>query len=481
MGDVHRRALAILLVVAAACAGGDGEQAGRTSTTTSEPSATTTTAEPTTTTTTEPPLVLPAPAQAATAGCPPVPERRSPDPQRPRYRLDVTVDPAGDRAHGTVQVRFTPDLPTERLVLRLWPNGPRGRAAGAALTVGDLRVDGEVRPVLQPDPTTLVVGLDGYVDAGTTLRIDVPWDLDLPGAANDRIARYGDTVRLGSFFPILAWEPGTGWAEDPPTTGFAEASTAPTADFDVGVTAPPELQVLASGVRQADGRWRADAMRDVAISIGRFRVVDGEAAGGVHVTVAVEAGIPDDERAYLDRVVAALDDFRSRYGPYPWPSLSLALTPGLSGGIEYPGHILQGPGTNQRTTPHEVAHMWFYGLVGNNQGRDPWLDEGLATWAEARFLGAVAAIVDRRVPPGARGEVGRPMTYWDDRPGSYHRGVYVQGAQALAALGDADRVDCALRHFVARNAFRIARPGDLVASLRQVFPDPAATLARFGA
>ena len=32
---------------------------------------------------------------------------------------------------------------------------------------------------------------------------------------------------------------------------------------------------------------------------------------------------------------------------------------------------------------HEVAHMWFYGMVGNSQFRDPWLDEAFASWAES--------------------------------------------------------------------------------------------------
>ena len=36
---------------------------------------------------------------------------------------------------------------------------------------------------------------------------------------------------------------------------------------------------------------------------------------------------------------------------------------------------------------HEVAHMWFYALLGNNQARDPWLDESFATYAQARAAG----------------------------------------------------------------------------------------------
>jgi aminopeptidase N len=35
---------------------------------------------------------------------------------------------------------------------------------------------------------------------------------------------------------------------------------------------------------------------------------------------------------------------------------------------------------------HETAHQWFYGIVGNNQWEDAWLDEGLAEYATVAFL-----------------------------------------------------------------------------------------------
>ena len=31
---------------------------------------------------------------------------------------------------------------------------------------------------------------------------------------------------------------------------------------------------------------------------------------------------------------------------------------------------------------HELAHQWFYAMVGDSQARDPWLDEAFATYAE---------------------------------------------------------------------------------------------------
>jgi hypothetical protein len=72
------------------------------------------------------------------------------------------------------------------------------------------------------------------------------------------------------------------------------------------------------------------------------------------------------------------------------------------------------------------------------------------------------------------------MTYWEPRQADYYRAVYVQGAQAVGALGPADLVDCALRVYVAVNAYRIARPADLVAAAGAVFPNAPATMASFG-
>jgi len=198
------------------------------------------------------------------------------------------------------------------------------------------------------------------------------------------------------------------------------------------------------------------------------------------VTVGVHAGVGEAPARYLTKVVDVLEDFGTRYGPYPWPAYTLAVTPALGGGIEFPMHVMQGPETIGRTTSHEVAHMWFYGLVANSQGRDPWLDEGFATYAEARFENSLAGIRSMSIPAAGRGHLGEAMTYWESRRSAYYRSVYVQGAQALAALGDPGLVDCALRVYVARNAYRVARPGDLLDAARAVFPDAAEVLARYG-
>src|SRR5207248_924811 len=200
------------------------------------------------------------------------------------------------------------------------------------------------------------------------------------------------------------------------------------------------------------------------MSTGRFAIATSVAhvPDPVAVTVGASAGTGVSPAQFAAKAVNVLQTHSARFGPYAWPTYTLAITPSLTGGIEYPTFVMQGPSTIGRTTSHELGHEWFYSLVGDDQGRDPWLDEGLATYAEGRGEGSLASMLRTAIPADARGRAGAPMTYWEAHQSSYYRGVYVQGAQAMASLGPVDRVDCALRVYVARNAYRIARPRDLI-------------------
>src|SRR5205085_5842978 len=162
----------------------------------------------------------------------------------------------------------------------------------------------------------------------------------------------------------------------------------------------------------------------------------------------------------------------------PWVGgYSLAITPNLKGGIEYPGDVMQGPGTNTRTLPHEIAHQWFYGLVGNDQGRDPWIDEGLASWAEAQVDHTYQSFLAKPIPTYGANHFGEAMPYWDRNHAAYYRSVYVQTVHALGALGvSTAAVDCALARFVAAHAYRVAVPADVVAALTTVAPNAEAVL-----
>jgi hypothetical protein len=385
---------------------------------------------------------------------------------------------------GTVRVRFTPDLPTRRLVFREWPNGPLEAGEGAHLAAGPVTVAGFTFTTARPDPTTLVVQLSRTLRAGEAVDVSMPYRLRLPGPVRDRLSRSGEAVRLGSFFPVLAWEPGVGWDTDPPTPLLAEASSTPTADFDVRIAAPSGDRLVTTGSPAGAGRYTATAVRDFAIAAGRFDIFTtvAHAPGPVRVTAAVERGVDASAQDVAHRAQAALQAISARYGPYPWPTLHLAVVPALGRvGIEYPTMIFLGGEGIARVTTHEVAHQWFYSLVGNDQARDPVLDEGLATYVQAELDRIWPYLDNLPDPRPLRRETGQPMTFWRDRrPNLYSLAVYAGGARMLRALGHPADVTCALRRYVAANAYGIATQADLARALTAGVPGARRVLAAYG-
>jgi hypothetical protein len=406
---------------------------------------------------------------AVLASCPPPPALAAPAPDRPRYVLTVNVARSLGTVSGTVDVTFKASRATDKLVFRLWPNAPRSRDEGVRLDVGAVPGFRTSRP----DPTTLVVDV-GREIGSHGVHVRVPWSLRVPRAGFDRITRFDGGLLLGSFFPILAWDPRRGWVRDPPAKILGESSTSPVADFDVRVRAPRGLAAVVS-----DGH----AVRDVAVAVGRFTIASAvvHAPGPVHARVAVARGAHAEPKAILAAATSALARLSRRYGAYPWSRYTVVVPPGFGeGGIEYPTLSFVGASRFERlVVDHETGHQWFYSLVGNDQARDPWLDETLATWAQQR-LDLIRRPPQGTLPPGARRHVGEPMSYWTPFPRAYFWGVYEEGANALHSLGDDAAVDCALRLYVARRAYSIAQPGDLLDELDRVIPGAERRLRAWG-
>ena len=106
----------------------------------STPSATRPSTLETPTTTAPAPSTTGALPRATTPACPAIPARVAPDPARPKYTLHADVRPAEGTVDGQLRVVFTPDIATDRLVFRLWPNGPRTAPAAAKLETGQVTI-----------------------------------------------------------------------------------------------------------------------------------------------------------------------------------------------------------------------------------------------------------------------------------------------------------------------------------------------------
>ena len=455
-------------------------------------------------------------------------------PERPRYTAHISVEPARRLVTGDVAVRFVPDADTDRLVFRLWANAPRISRAGGRLEITAAQLAGqpatgryEAGGGVAGRPGTIWI-LPGSFPTGQPVDARLEFRLMLPGATNDRVATVGRTVRLGSVIPTLSWIRGDGWQTSPATNLNAETAASEVADWDVTVTAPPGYTTLATGedapasapssspsdpppspsagpASSSGGasapapstgaptggpvttRAMARAVRDWAATVAPMRLGRASAQGGrTTVVVGVAEGAAGDPTALAARNAKAVDELAARFGEYPYPRLSIGVTTNLTGGIEFPTHIFLGSGVPTVHLVHEVAHQWFYALAGNDQYRDPWLDESFATYGESRVDGQLAYQRSRTIPAYGRGHLGESMAYWGRADGAtYYLSVYVGGTQALARLGDRlggyGPLDCAIRRYVHDRAYTVSHPSDFLAAVQaQSGIDPRPTLAPFG-
>ena len=87
-------------------------------------------------------------------------------------------------------------------------------------------------------------------------------------------------------------------------------------------------------------------------------------------------------------VVRLFEIMSSEFGKYPYPQFSVIQ--GGDGGMEYPMcTMILGRGGKEGTIgliAHESFHNWYYGLLGSNEYKYPWMDEGFTTYAEDMVL-----------------------------------------------------------------------------------------------
>ncbi|MBI2845772.1 MAG: M1 family metallopeptidase [Chloroflexi bacterium] len=317
----------------------------------------------------------------------------------PRYLLNVDVDWDSLSFQGEEKIWLVnnEDLALDEIYIRLYPNGHRIYGNGS-LTVRGVRVSGQEQNFEEEvEGSALRVALQQPLEIGEAIEIELSFEGQVPQDP-DAYGIYNFTqgiMVLADWYPILAVYDQEGWNLDP-VYGWGDAVYSDVALYQVTVTVPQNLEVIATGsLAQTEEQAGKTSYTFLSGPAREFTMVLSNAlqtaSREVGETTVYSHFLTTDSAAgqvALEHVAASLAFFNDHFGVYPYRELDILIVPMEgAGGMEYPGLILiDEEAATARVIAHEAAHQWWYGVVGNDVLEEPWVDEALATFSSLLYL-----------------------------------------------------------------------------------------------
>ncbi len=280
------------------------------------------------------------------------------------------------------------------------------------------------------NPDIAVIKLAQPLLPGDHIDIATPFLLKIP-ASFSRLGHVGTSYQMTQWFPKPAVYDNRGWHAMPyldmgefySEFGSFDVTITLPENYVVGATGtlqtPSELEFLAKKETESRGklangvdekhdpfpassttmktiRYTAEMVHDFAwFADKRFfvlkdtaRLASGRTVDCWAMFTTSEAGLWKKGAFYVRR---AVEFYSEKVGEYPWPhatAVHSALSAG--GGMEYPMITVIGnsgsPKDLDDVIAHEVGHNWFYGILASNERDHPFMDEGINSYYENRYM-----------------------------------------------------------------------------------------------
>jgi Peptidase family M1 domain len=291
---------------------------------------------------------------------------------------------------------------------------------------------------------------------------------------------------------------GSGELENPQEvltkTALQRLVTARSSDRTVAIRSAAEVDDPASrptGTGTLTWHYHMDRTRDVAFSASsaflwdaaRIKLPDGGRSLAMSFYPVESSGDAAWGRS-TEYLKHAVEEFSERWFVYPYPvAVNVA---GGSSGMEYPGLLFDGIKDQGKAlfwiTAHEIGHTWFPMIVGFNERRNAWMDEGFNTFidvyeSDAFENGIYGPKRDPEYAPGGGNPVDEILPVLSDTEAPAlltradaveekyrHPVTYFKSALGLVLLREQilgpQRFDWAFRKFIRDWAFRHPSPSD---------------------
>ncbi|MFP3853395.1 MAG: M1 family aminopeptidase, partial [Anaerolineales bacterium] len=378
----------------------------------------------------------------------------------PRYTLAADIDPETSSYQGQVEILYKHSgegcLP--EVGLMLYANATS--IYGGSLEVEQVSVGGQETTFEQVTSTALKVPLSECLSSGSSLvlRANFAGRLSGTGEAGYGILSSNERgLALSGWYPMLSAPIANVEQEQIPAVG--DALHTDISLVEASLTVPAGYQAITTGEAEiiaADGsvEWRviSGPARELAVLLLDDPQPASQQVDGVELRFFPSPASSDfSDPTSIEMAAEIFRQFQDFYGPYPYRQLDIVEWPVTIGGYEFSGLVLVDQGMRaagnrvdfEFLLAHELAHQWWYLLVGNDQVEEPWLDEALANYSVVRYLesqedGQGTALVQSwRQQYGERQSADPPVDSpatefagWDP----YRRTVYIHGALFLDAL-----------------------------------------------
>lgn len=429
----------------------------------------------------------------------------------PRYRIDVILDPERLTLSGRQRMHYVNSSSDtlKDIVFRLYANA-RDIYGGGKLLPLRVEVGGRaVQPTFELDNTAMRLALPrplapgGAVDVTIDFGAQVPRDFggsDKPGYGIFNFAE--GVLTLGDWYPVLAvYKPGQGWDVER-FYPEGDAVFSPAAFYTISMRVPEEWKVAATGIQTREQKnddgtvtyhYVTGPVRDYFIALSRDFQVASEQVGATKINSFYLSADERGGRKALQIATESLKAYNQRFGTYPFTELDVVDAPlNRAAGVEWPGLVLIAKNLYAdpdnrvfaEATSHEVAHQWWYSVVGNDQLDDPWLDEALATfssgiWAEStqgqtgyqRYLDFWQRVYDDATRAGKDDVVAEPVSHFSGDVERYSAIVYEKGALFYAnvrrEIGD-EAFFKGLQHYYQDHKYGVATSDDVLKAFQAV-------------